>query len=103
MATPLCAVDPVSAKSVWGEIPLLRGAEPPDVVTRAARAVGHTRSAGVSARNPATGLARPRGKRRGPTPPNSRGEADANLSRGSAGGGRTVHPHRGRTCGAGTR
>src|ERR1700737_4327651 len=114
MAIPLCAVDPVPAKSVWSEIPLLRGAEPPDVVTRAAQSVGHTRSAGVSgddplaqraehAADPDTGLTRPRGKRRGPTPPNSKGEAGAHLSRGSAGGGRAVHHHRGRTCRARTR
>ena len=59
-----------AAKSVWDEIPPLRGGEPPDVVTRAVQSVGHTRNAGVSARDPDTGLSRPRGKRRGPTPPN---------------------------------
>ncbi len=69
----------------------------------AVQSVGHTRSTGVSARDPDTGLSRPPGQRRGPTPPNRKGEADANLSRGSAGGGRAVHPHRGRTSRAGTR
>ena len=36
------------------------------MVTRAVQAVGHTRSAGVVAGDPDTGLSRPRGKRRGP-------------------------------------
>src|ERR1700739_2600010 len=99
-----------------GEIPLLRGRELPDVVTRWRGSLGHTQQHRVRrSRSLIVGSTRgvprkhrseaviPPGVLTPSQTPIEKGPADADLSRGGAGRGRAVHTSRGRPSRAGTR